>query len=86
MPEEWKRINKILVWIIAISTIAYFVLLPVSFTRPTPQTISPQEIKVPEQPLLFGPKSTETLPLIKPESTETLPLIPKSELTPTSSE
>ncbi|GEM_PF-1714589 len=41
---NYKEITKILVWIVVISTVLYFVLLPISFTRPTPQRISPQEL------------------------------------------
>jgi hypothetical protein len=41
---NYKEITKVLVWIVVISTVLYFVLLPVSFTRPNPQKISPGEI------------------------------------------
>lgn len=40
--DEYKNITKILVWIVVVSTVAYFVLLPVSFTRPTPSKTSPE--------------------------------------------
>ena len=42
--DNYKEITKILVWIVVISTVLYFVALPVSFTRPTPQKVSPGEI------------------------------------------
>jgi hypothetical protein len=41
---NYKEITKVLVWIVVISTVLYFVLLPVSFTRPNPQRVSPGEI------------------------------------------
>lgn len=41
--EQYKQITKVLVWIVVLSTAAYFILLPVSFTRPNPTRISPQK-------------------------------------------
>jgi hypothetical protein len=41
---NYKEITKVLVWIVVISTVLYFVLLPVSFTRPNPRRVSPGEI------------------------------------------
>jgi hypothetical protein len=41
--NNYKSATKVIVWIVALSTVAYFVLLPVSFTRPTPKAVSPTE-------------------------------------------
>jgi len=40
---DYKYITKVLVWIVVLSTVAYFVFLPVSFTRPNPQRVSPEK-------------------------------------------
>lgn len=49
--EGYKQITKILVWIVVISTGAYFILLPVSFTRPNPNRVSPQQVNLQANPL-----------------------------------
>lgn len=56
--NDYKQITKILVWIVVISTAAYFILLPVSFTRPNPQKISPQKINLQANPLQIIGTST----------------------------
>ena len=56
--DEYKNITKILVWIVVISTVAYFVLLPISFTRPTPARISPEKK---EEVLQANPFKVENL-------------------------
>lgn len=43
--ENYQQITKVLVWIVVLSTVAYFVLLPVSFTRPNPARVSPERTK-----------------------------------------
>lgn len=50
MMNQYKQITKILVWIVVISTSAYFILLPVSFTRPNPSRVSPQKINLQANP------------------------------------
>ncbi|MCL4358470.1 MAG: hypothetical protein M1505_01385 [Patescibacteria group bacterium] len=56
MFEGYKKINKIIVWIIALSTIAYFVILPISFSRPTAPTQSPSNtIQTPQNPTAVSP-------------------------------
>jgi len=42
--NQYKEVTKVLVWIVVISTVAYFVLLPVSFTRTNPRKVVPGEI------------------------------------------
>lgn len=46
MSEEYQRITKILVWIVALSMVAYFVLTPLTFLRPTPSAVAPQAEEV----------------------------------------
>lgn len=41
MPEDYKRITRILVWVVSISMIAYFVITPFTYFRQTPQRTSP---------------------------------------------
>jgi hypothetical protein len=80
--NNYKSATKVIVWIVALSTVAYFVLLPVSFTRPTPKAVSPTESNVKANPLetigittLTPTSSTST----ETTSSEINPIIPGQE-------
>ncbi|MGC8981523.1 MAG: hypothetical protein ACP5JU_01055 [Minisyncoccia bacterium] len=79
--NNYKSATKIIVWIVALSTVAYFVLLPVSFTRPTPKTVSPVESNVKANPLeSFGiTTSTTSTTSTETTSSEINPIIPGQE-------
>lgn len=66
--EDYKNVTKILVWIVVVSTVAYFVLLPVSFTRPNPTRISPEK---PKEALKANPLNILNLDITPNESTST---------------
>ena len=67
--NNYKDITKILVWIVVVSTVLYFVLLPVTFTRPNPRRISPAEVN---RSLQANPFSISTLTESTTETTSTL--------------
>ena len=66
--ENYKNANRFIVWVIALSTIAYFVFLPVSFNKPSPTSVkeaslqaNPLEaVKKNEMPSLMATPSTST--------------------------
>jgi len=66
---NYKEITKVLVWIVVISTVLYFVLLPVSFTRPNPQRVSPGEIN---KTLQANPFSLSTISENTTQTTSTI--------------
>jgi hypothetical protein len=66
---NYKEITKVLVWIVVISTVLYFVLLPVSFTRPNPKRVSPGEIN---KTLQANPFSISTTPENSTQTTSTI--------------
>jgi hypothetical protein len=66
---NYKEITKVLVWIVVISTVFYFVLLPVSFTRPNPQRVSPGEIN---KTLQANPFSISTISENSTQTTSTI--------------
>jgi hypothetical protein len=66
---NYKEITKVLVWIVVISTVLYFVLLPVSFTRPNPQRVSPEEIN---KTLQANPFSISTISENSTQTTSTI--------------
>jgi hypothetical protein len=66
---NYKEIPKVLVWIVVISTVLYFVLLPVSFTRPNPQRVSPEEIN---KTLQANPFSISTISENSTQTTSTI--------------
>lgn len=69
--DQYKQITKILVWIVVISTGAYFILLPVSFTRPNPERVSPQKINLQANPYsIFGTSVPVEVQEINPNITE----------------
>lgn len=66
MPEEYRKITKILVWIVAVSMIAYFVITPFTYNRPTPPIVSPG-------PETATPTATINLPEAEPLNLSTEP-------------
>lgn len=80
--ENYKNATKVIVWIVVISTVAYFVFLPVSFTRPTPKATSPLETKLQANPLetINPPKTTTiTQPTSSTSTEEINPILPVQE-------
>lgn len=67
--ENYQQITKILVWIVVLSTVAYFVLLPMSFTRPNPAKVSPEKTKEALQANPFGALNINQYPAESSTST-----------------
>ncbi len=89
MPGEHQRITKIIVWIVALSMIAYFVLTPLTFLRPTPQQVVPQpeEVTPTTSPSTAAPNGADNIDIFgtgtsRSDSGQALPIdAPTSEPT-----
>ncbi|GIW65774.1 MAG: hypothetical protein KatS3mg094_293 [Candidatus Parcubacteria bacterium] len=83
--ENYKKISNNLMWVCAMSIIAYFIFLPLNYNRPNPIQKSPSEEKIglplEANPLYLFKEEEEIKQIITTTSTAT-PEFPRA-LTPT---